>query len=452
MNANPAPTYSDDAEASVLGGVFLRPEILGSLALDVEDFYSPKHQAVYQAMRNLEATATPLDPMTVVAELERVGRSEAVGGLGFVSELQLRVPTAENARHYAETVVRYSQRRRALHVLSDAIHRIRTVHDEDADDVLTETAGELQRIQSRKPDPTIALGDSMKAEFRRVGTDLAAQEAGAHVGGVPTGITMLDALTGGVPTGKLTLVLGETGHGKTTLAMTLLRAAIDLADDEPICFSYEDDHASFAQRGLAQETGVPTQNIARRTFQRSDMRAMAMLTPETFKRRRERIAMCGGMTVEELCRTVRRLRARGPIRGGKTCGRLVVVDYLQRIPKSYRRGLSTPEAIGENAAALEELAAREGIAVVVMSQVNDEPMRREKDHRPQGRDCAGGRDPYKICKLAIGIYRPAMYDAGADEQEGQLGVLKNNQGRAPGWLKHVAVRLDLATHSIRGED
>src|SRR5262245_26596993 len=77
-----------DAEASILGGIFLRNEVLSQLdTLEVEDFYSPKHQAVFQAMRNLEATAKPIDPVTVVAELERVGKAEAVGGLGFLSEL-----------------------------------------------------------------------------------------------------------------------------------------------------------------------------------------------------------------------------------------------------------------------------------------------------------------------------------------------------------------------------
>jgi len=444
---NPAPIFSDDAEASVLGGVFLRPDILPSLSLTVDDFFSPRHQAVYQAMRNLEAQARPIDPMTVVAELERVGRAEVVGGLGFVSELALRVPTAENARHYAETVVRYAQRRLTLRALSDALHRIKHVADEDADDVLLETVGELQRIESRKPDPTVPLGDSMRRELRQAGDDWAAREAGQHVGGMPTGIDMLDGLTGGLPPGKLTIVLGETGHGKTTLAMTFLRAAIDIADDEPILFSYEDDHASFAQRGLAQESGVPTQNIARRMFFGDDIRKLSTLNAETFRRRRERVAMCHGMPVDELCRTVRRLRARGPQRGGKTCGRLVVVDYLQRIPRDRR--LQQPEAIGLNAYALEALAAQEGISVVVMSQVNDEVEKREKDHRPRYRDCAGSRDPVKAAKLVLGIYRPEVYDENADPREGQIGVLKNNQGKSPGWKRHVAVRLDLETHTIR---
>src|SRR5678816_616129 len=94
-----------DAEASVLGGIFLRNEVLAQLdTLEVEDFYSPKHQAVFTAMRNLEATAKPIDPVTVEAELQRQGKLETVGGLAFLGELALRVPSADNVIHYAEIV------------------------------------------------------------------------------------------------------------------------------------------------------------------------------------------------------------------------------------------------------------------------------------------------------------------------------------------------------------
>ena len=40
-----------DAERSVLGGLLLRPALIGSIALEVPDFFSPKHQAVFEVMR-----------------------------------------------------------------------------------------------------------------------------------------------------------------------------------------------------------------------------------------------------------------------------------------------------------------------------------------------------------------------------------------------------------------
>ena len=45
-----------DAEASVLGGVILRNDVLTHLeTLEVDDFYDMRHKVVFQAIRNLES-------------------------------------------------------------------------------------------------------------------------------------------------------------------------------------------------------------------------------------------------------------------------------------------------------------------------------------------------------------------------------------------------------------
>ena len=446
---NPAPMYSDDAEAAILGGIMLRPSVLATLDLLVEDFHSPRHQVVYQAMRNLEATSRAIDGLTVLDELVRLEKSEAVGGLAFIGDLQLRVPTAENVMAYAATVVRYAQRRSAIRSLSDLVHRLQRVDDADGEDCILEAIGSLQRIDLREPDPTVVIGDSMRRELGLIHRDTDDKLAGHPTGNIPTGIGLLDEFTGGLPVGVVTLLLGETGHGKSTVAMQFMRGAMAGCNDRPLCFSYEDGHRSFAQRALAQESRVPTQVIVRRDFRGWQAQDLAERGAAAISKRRERIAAWRGQSCEELCRTVKRLRGRGCEKGAASIGRLVVVDYLQAIPR--RRGAPANEAIGENAAMLEDLAAREQIAVVAVSQVNDEPQRRD-NHRPQGRDVAGSRDPLKGCKLCLGLYRPAEYDKGADHLAGEIHVLKNNQGPTTNNGQFIAIKLDLATHSIRDSD
>ena len=52
--------HSLDAEASLLGGIVLRNDVLTSLDdLEPEHFYDPKHQAVFTAMRALEKMSLP---------------------------------------------------------------------------------------------------------------------------------------------------------------------------------------------------------------------------------------------------------------------------------------------------------------------------------------------------------------------------------------------------------
>jgi replicative DNA helicase len=242
-------------------------------------------------------------------------------------------------------------------------------------------------------------------------------------------------------------VLGETGSGKSTIAMSFARAAWRDAADVPLVFSYEDGKVSFARRGLAQESGVPTWRIGARKFLPGQDIEVVRGGYRSAAQRRERIVKFSGETVDEICQTVRRLRSKPPPPGAKSIGRLVVIDYLQRIPKPRERWVnSTPEAIQEISNQIEDLAAKEGIAVVLCAQVTD-AVKERGGLITDVRDCADGRAGGKGCKLALGIYRPSMYDKSEDPTAGKLLVIKNNQGPAGPDIA-VDIRLDLATHSI----
>src|SRR5437762_1378707 len=99
-----------DAEASILGGIILRNEVLTNLeTLEIEDFYGGPHRIVFGAIRALEAVGKPIDVVTVENEIEKQGKLESAGGVAFLGELALRVPTPDNVLAYAEIVADHSQ-------------------------------------------------------------------------------------------------------------------------------------------------------------------------------------------------------------------------------------------------------------------------------------------------------------------------------------------------------
>src|SRR5258707_15588526 len=72
-----------DAEGSILGGILLRNDVLTQLDTpEVEDFYDHKHKVVFQAIRNLEATARPIDIVTLENEIANAGKVEGIGAGG----------------------------------------------------------------------------------------------------------------------------------------------------------------------------------------------------------------------------------------------------------------------------------------------------------------------------------------------------------------------------------
>jgi len=444
-----APLHSDDAERSVLGGLLFRPALIGTLTLEARDFYNPKHQAVFEAMRNLDATTQAVDPMTVAEELRRMGRAAAVGregdptALAYLMDLSLSCPSPENVELYAKTLGRYAQKRDVVASLSELLHQLKTSEMADGDDVLLEAIRRLQKLDNKSEDPSRALGDLMLDEIKAIQHDLD-HDRGEWVGAMPTGLHKLDQNIGGIPLGVTTVILGDTGVGKTSVAMKLASAARTLANDRPIFVSYEDAFKSYARRGLAQESGVPTMKIGARRLSTGEAQRVIVDGMNNAKHRRERIIRFRGQPMSAVCQAIRRLVSRGPEHGAATVGKLCILDYWQAVKMPPgRREMSPVEGYAENARMIEDLADELNIAMVIMSQVNDETEKRKGV--PSLRDVAGGRDLVKGAKLVMGICRPSLYDPSADPFLGKLLILKNNAGETQ---RAVDIRLDLAVHQI----
>lgn len=143
--------HNVDAEASILGGVLLRNEVLGLLpALEVDDFYLFQHKVVFEAMRNLEAAGKPIDVVTVETEIERHGKLDSIGGVAFLGELAMRVPTPDNVLGYVEIVQELHRNRRAILTLGAALERAYG-WPHDPSDLISETIGELARFDHHGP-------------------------------------------------------------------------------------------------------------------------------------------------------------------------------------------------------------------------------------------------------------------------------------------------------------
>jgi hypothetical protein len=139
--------HNEEAEASILGGVILKNEVLELLGdLEVRDFFNARHQVVWAAIRNLAAHARPIDVVTLENEIAGLGKLDAISGVGFLGELALRVPTVDNVVHYKGIVKMHARNRAAEVVLASALHRVRS-GVLDPSELVLETAGELARFE-----------------------------------------------------------------------------------------------------------------------------------------------------------------------------------------------------------------------------------------------------------------------------------------------------------------
>src|SRR5690606_7006321 len=104
------PPQNLEAEQSVLGSMLLAREAIDEVSdiLTPQDFYRDSHRHIYEAILALYAKQEPVDLVTLAEELKSQGLLEKVGGASYLALLASMVPTAANARYYAEIVAEKS--------------------------------------------------------------------------------------------------------------------------------------------------------------------------------------------------------------------------------------------------------------------------------------------------------------------------------------------------------
>jgi hypothetical protein len=133
------PPHNLEAEEAVLGAVLASGQLLAEVAavLEETDFYRPAHRAIWRAVLRLADRSQPIDPVTVLGELDDSGELADVGGGPFLHTLVAAVPTVANAAHYARLVAEAARRRRVIDL------GVRLAHSDADPAVLAHLAGEL---------------------------------------------------------------------------------------------------------------------------------------------------------------------------------------------------------------------------------------------------------------------------------------------------------------------
>jgi replicative DNA helicase len=392
-----------EAEASILGGILLRNTALLELPeLEVEDFYDNRHKVVFQAIRNLDNKSRPIDVVTLEDEIQKSGKLDAIGGIAFLGELTLRVPTVDNMVSYAEIVTDKARARRLMLAASEVLER---GYDPDLDvrEYLDKSEIRILAATARK---SSGDGPSTVAQIvkRRVAEldDIAGRRARGEqaLTGCPTGIKALDVLLGGYPFGLLSLVAARPAMGKSAFARGAAEAAADV-DYGVHVFTLEDSKTTYGDRCISGRTGIPATKIRQADLTRHEASKLVAGVAQLQRYDRWLIDDRGELSAQDIIREVRRHRTRL-----KT--RLVIVDYVQLVAR--KSGMDENAALTEIMGAFAAAAKDDGgrIAWLIVSQLNRK-LEERPDKRPLMSDLRGSGSLEEKVKVAIGLYRGAYY-------------------------------------------
>lgn len=213
--------------------------------------------------------------------------------------------------------------------------------------------------------------------------------------GIHSGIGLESFSPGGIPCDKLTIIMAQTGHLKSTTGLNLAVNAAK-AGNRVVVFSLEDSEELTMQSLVAISTGIPLQRLYTQN-----------LLPDEHQKLKYLPKFLQNIIIEsDIPRDMRQVTARVKRHSAQARVDMVVVDYAQlfEFPGSEREGL------GELAKTARLAAHTDKTAYVLLSQVNEAKMRDRGDYRPQLDDVFGSSVLKQCAKLVVGIYRPCIHE------------------------------------------
>ena len=407
------PPHDNEAEQGVLGAMLLSPNTITDIIEELipDDFYRPAHQLIYRAILDLFSDNKDVDPVIVAGRLDRNQDLERVGGAPYLHTLISSVPTAANARYYAEIVAEKAVLRR----LVDAGTRVVQLGYEGTEgaevDVVVDMAQqEVFAIAQRNVTEDYAiLADILQPTMDEL------DELSTHGGlarGIPTGFIDLDNLTNGLHGGQMIIVAARPGVGKSTLALDFMRSCSIKHNKASVIFSLEMSKSEIVMRLLSAETEIRL----------SDMRAGRM-SDEAWAKLANRVGQISeaplfiddsaNLTMMEIRSKARRLKQKHDLQ-------MIVVDYLQ-LMSSGKRVESRQQEVSEFSRQLKLLAKELDVPLVAISQLNRGPESRT-DKRPQLADLRESGSLEQDADMVMLLYRPDSQDKD-DERAGEADII-----------------------------
>jgi replicative DNA helicase len=345
------PAQNVEAECVVLGAAIRDPDALAWLAANLEpttDFFRAAHRTIAATLIDLYTAGMAVDPITLLAVLRERGTLADIGGAPYLHTLDAAVETTANVAWFGDKV-KAAARTREAHALVAQLHQA-CAEGLGAEEIAAIAVGDFQRFLDGETGGDaggpIELLDSLReVRDRRL--------AGRRVS---WRLENLDALTGGLEPGTVTILGARPAVGKSSLA---LQVCARMAEDTRTLFvSYEMGPSQIARRQLAMIAQVPTDAALMRV---DDPRLGAARV--TYEALDFTYLDAADLELERMLARVRALHARRPFS-------LIAIDYAQLIPVAKGRYGNREQEVAAISRSLRGLARRLEVPVLELVQLS----------------------------------------------------------------------------------
>lgn len=404
--------------------------------LSVDDFYRREHQIIYEAIERLASNAKPVDAVTVLGELQAIGKVQDVGGMQYLDALVHSTPSAANIRRYAEIVRERSILRQLISAGDEIVSLAYSPEAADVSQLLDQIQTKIFAIDenSNRGKKGFVRLPEVAADVTKEVQALYEQHSNDDVTGLPTGFMKLDRMLTGLHPSDLVIVAGRPSMGKTSFALNIVEYVGIVLKLPVAIFSMEMSADQLAKRFISSTGRVDAQKIRRARLDNTDWQHFTDAVAEMSKAPIY-IDDSSALTVNEVRARARRLaRKSGPLS-------LIVVDYLQLMSGGSRAGSSTENRateISEISRGLKNLAKEMNAPVIALSQLN-RAVESRGDRRPMMSDIRESGAIEQDADVIMFIYRDVVYNKDCAEPN-KAEIIIGKQRNGP--IGTVALRFD----------
>jgi len=355
------PPANIDAEMAVIGSILLRPEVCDDVALVLraDDFYDEANRHLYAALQAMHDAGRKIDLTLLVEDLKNQGVYESIGGAAYLAKVSRSVAHAAHAEYYAK-IVHEKSTYRALINASTEILRDAYEEGDQAREMLARAEQKIFSILDQRGDTAVSsIRDILVDAMDRIDARL----RGEHTtGGVDTGFTELDALTGGLHNTELVILAARPSMGKTALALNIAEF-VSLHTHTPTLFvSLEMSEIELADRLLCSVAKVNGHRLRNGTLARKDRERLVEKAGEISEAPLF-VDDSPARTVTEIAAAARRIARREGRLG------IIVIDYLQLIEPDNPRD-PRQEQVARITRRLKGLARELKVPILCLAQLN----------------------------------------------------------------------------------
>lgn len=445
--------HSAEAEVQILSCAFIDGREAVSLCatkgIIALAFYTPRNRTVYEVILGLYAEDKPIDMAVVAEELKRREQLAGIGGYAALTEIAQAAPTTMKLAYFADVVRDLFQLRQAIFAATSLIEKS---YNYAGEGVAAHLGPAMERIaeavQSRtEARPWSKVVDEAKAlVIERLKPESEREKAAWSL---PWAWHNFNFEFQPMEPGELVVVAARPSVGKSTLAR--MQAIFSAQKGSPtLLHALEVTDVELAINLAANTTGIRSR------------RDLDKLIPE------ERNKLLAGFddlgavpafTVTHTDEWIDEMIGRASAFKARYGLKLWVIDYLQLIAdcQNVGKGNTEASAIGKVTRAFKRFAVREGCVVMLLSQLNRDSER--DDREPRMSDLRGSGSIEQDANRILFLDRPSQIPAelsgtgqietqeAADARPWHMIRVIQAKGRNHGTGKSV-LRLDRATATL----